>query len=178
MLQAGLRARRRRCRDRCGCPAGSVRVPQPKTRASPCPSHVPSGRAAKEYSNMPHSPGRSDMGGADKPSRYRKSGVVQIRVTLETRNPLASAALAIFGVTWKQHFLNRAVRSELLARLGVAAGRHPNSVHGAQIGLVAESFANRTLFTPWHPIRVKEDRTLPTAIRTFRTGKIHGFPRF
>src|SRR5208337_2396133 len=31
-----------------------------------------------------------------------KEGVVQIRVTLETRNPLASAALAIAGVTRKQ----------------------------------------------------------------------------
>src|SRR5208282_990240 len=41
---------------------------------------------------------------------FRKAlaGVVQIRVTLETRNPLASAALTIFGVTRKQHFFNHA----------------------------------------------------------------------
>jgi len=34
----------------------------------------------------------------------------QIRVTLETQNPLASAALAILDVTRKQHFLNHAER--------------------------------------------------------------------
>jgi hypothetical protein len=31
-----------------------------------------------------------------------EQGVVQIRVTLQTRNPLASAALAPFSVTWSQ----------------------------------------------------------------------------
>src|SRR3954468_16453801 len=35
-------------------------------------------------------------------------GVVQIRVTLQMRNPLASAALASFSVTWSQWFLNHA----------------------------------------------------------------------
>jgi hypothetical protein len=35
-------------------------------------------------------------------------GVVQIRVTLEAREPLAGAALARSSVTRKQHFLNHA----------------------------------------------------------------------
>src|SRR5208283_4144371 len=62
--------------------------------------------------------------------RPRCRGVVQIRVILETRNPLTSAALAIFGVTRKQHFLNHAkTRNRLLvsqhprANLGVTSQR-------------------------------------------------------
>ena len=35
-------------------------------------------------------------------------GVVQIRVTPKTRNPLTIKALSISGVTWKWHFLNHA----------------------------------------------------------------------
>jgi len=34
--------------------------------------------------------------------------VVQIRVTLKTRNPFTIRALSISGVTWKWHFLNHA----------------------------------------------------------------------
>src|SRR3954454_25022102 len=37
------------------------------------------------------------------------SGVVQVRVTLEARKPLAGAALARSSVTRKQHFLNHAL---------------------------------------------------------------------
>jgi hypothetical protein len=33
-------------------------------------------------------------------------GVVQNRVTVETRNPFVGAALSIFGATRNQHFLN------------------------------------------------------------------------
>src|SRR5271166_3007326 len=44
------------------------------------------------------------------PARRTRFRVVQIRVTLETWNSLASAAPAIFGVTRKQHFLNHACR--------------------------------------------------------------------
>jgi hypothetical protein len=35
--------------------------------------------------------------------------VVQNRVTLETRNPFAGAALSIFSVTRNHHFLNHAL---------------------------------------------------------------------
>jgi len=35
-------------------------------------------------------------------------GVVQIRVTPQTRNPFTIEALSISGVTWKWHFLNHA----------------------------------------------------------------------
>jgi len=38
-------------------------------------------------------------------------GVVQIRVTPKTRNPLTIRALSISGVTWKWHFLNHARRT-------------------------------------------------------------------
>src|SRR3954464_1974973 len=48
-----------------------------------------------------------------------ESGVVQIRVTPEARQPLVGAALARSGVTRKQHFLNHA-RSRPLTR-----ARHP-----------------------------------------------------
>jgi len=40
--------------------------------------------------------------------RHALSGVVQNRVTVETRNPFVGAALSIFGVTRNQHFLNHA----------------------------------------------------------------------
>ena len=40
--------------------------------------------------------------------RLRIQGVVQIRVTPKTRNPLTVRALSISGVTWKWHFLNHA----------------------------------------------------------------------
>jgi len=40
--------------------------------------------------------------------RLRIQGVVQIRVTPKTRNPLTIRALSISGVTWKWHFLNHA----------------------------------------------------------------------
>jgi ABC-type dipeptide/oligopeptide/nickel transport system ATPase subunit len=38
-----------------------------------------------------------------------RRGVVQVRVTLEARKPLAGAALARSSVTRKQHFLNHAL---------------------------------------------------------------------
>jgi hypothetical protein len=37
-----------------------------------------------------------------------RNGVVQNRVTLETRNPFSGAALSIFGVTRNHQFLNHA----------------------------------------------------------------------
>ena len=37
-----------------------------------------------------------------------REGVVHIRVTPKTRNPLTIRALSISGVTWKWHFLNHA----------------------------------------------------------------------
>jgi len=40
--------------------------------------------------------------------RLRIQGVVQIRVTPKTRNPLTIRALSISGVAWKLHFLNHA----------------------------------------------------------------------
>jgi transposase InsO family protein len=39
----------------------------------------------------------------------RHNGVVQNRVTVETRNPFVGAALSIFSVTRNQHFLNHAL---------------------------------------------------------------------
>src|SRR5208283_258499 len=100
MLQAGLRVRRRRCRDRCGCPAGSVRVPQPKTRASPCPSpvHPLVARPEGVVTRFIHRVDRIWVGRRSfrQAELIPKNGVVQLRVTLETGNPLASTALAIF----------------------------------------------------------------------------------
>jgi len=40
----------------------------------------------------------------------RDQGLVQLRVTRKTRNPFTTKALSIFGVTWKWHFLNHALR--------------------------------------------------------------------
>src|SRR4051812_24409016 len=48
------------------------------------------------------------LAGLKSSANQRFSGVVQIRVTLEARKPLAGAALARSSVTRKQHFLNHA----------------------------------------------------------------------
>ena len=50
---------------------------------------------------------RADPASVARRLRARAS-VVQIRVTLKTRNPFAISALSISGVTWKCHFLNHA----------------------------------------------------------------------
>ena len=52
------------------------------------------------YAAIGRQVGLSRNGVMDICKRYE--GVVQIRVTLQMRNPLASAALAPFSVTWSQ----------------------------------------------------------------------------
>jgi hypothetical protein len=51
-------------------------------------------------------------------------GVVQNRVTVETRNPFVGAALSIFGVTRNQHFLNHAHIQRLLTARAKDLLRH------------------------------------------------------
>jgi hypothetical protein len=70
-----------------------------------------------------------------------RRGVVQSRVTLETRHPLAGAALSIFGVTRNHHFSNHAPRSALqgLTTSAAAGARYGQNASGLSImaGLTA-----------------------------------------
>jgi len=105
--------------------------------ALPVPDHTTLSRRAATLEVPP--PGNAGAGAGSEPTHLLVDstglklcgkgewGVVQLRVTRKTRNPLTTKALSIFGVTWKWHFLSHASACNAAVSRFASSSRSPRS---------------------------------------------------